>query len=569
MQNRKADAVSEIIATVLLLAVAVSVFSVIYVVVLSAPMPSEQSTAIVAGDIIDNQIVLTHQGGKSLTIGEESYQIQTTAGEYSRFVFDDINNNGLWDIGEQVRFTYDDLTEKQVTVTVVDVATNDVVLYGVLQEGKTIIFDTVVQMLPFTINRSPYQINATGSSQLDSVSLYYRWSNNNFTGGVGDWWNTNFSYRQKFNISEETSTETNIVVPIAIQYGYGISSDHKIYCNESCQSDFDDIRFTNANGTELDYFREMYDDGYRAMYYIQIDWLPTSGRDFYIYYGDDSVTTTGNASNTFILWEDFEETSHIFDSAGGTGISPCRSSDYSIVGSYSGHNNDGSEAYKIQLDTSQSFDSDYFVSAWVYNSGGSGNDELGPGLAIFGSDGSNAGYQGVIDARSGHKSPQMREEWDYGSRVSGDNPANTGQWYYLKITTDSSNVYCTQYTVSGYWNFTEWDSVTMSDSSPRSGYFGLATYNQDSSYWDAFRVARNIDVTIASYDAVEYVPYSTEWAEWSDASNPDTTSPWSWNFDFPNSTGYYEFFSIGEYDGRVESAPSTADTFCYYNEYQP
>ncbi|MFO8078030.1 MAG: type IV pilin N-terminal domain-containing protein [Thermoplasmatota archaeon] len=137
MQNRKADAVSEIIATVLLLAVAISVFSVIYVVVLSAPMPSEQSTAIISGDIIDNQIVLTHQGGKSLTIDEESYQIQTTAGEYTDFIFNDFNDNGLWDIGEQVRFIYDDLTEKQVTVTVVDVATNEVVLYGVLQEGET------------------------------------------------------------------------------------------------------------------------------------------------------------------------------------------------------------------------------------------------------------------------------------------------------------------------------------------------------------------------------------------------------------------------------------------------
>jgi|GEM_PF-2429216 len=435
--------------------------------------------------------------------------------------------------------------------------------------------DTFIDSItPYNTSTTPLSISATNNgSTPDNVTLWYRWSDNNFTAGGADWWNSDFSKRQKFNISGETSTETDVVVPLKIQYGNGVSSGHTIYCNESCQSDFDDIRFTNQNGTELDYFREMYDDGSRAMFYVQLDWLPTSGRDFYIYYGDATVSTTGSASDTFPVWEGFETTGHIFDSAGGDGISVSRSSDYSIVGDYSGHNSDGTETYKIQLDTSQSFDSDYAVCAWVYNSGqnSGSHDELAPGLAIFGSDGSNTGYQGVMDARDDQKSPQLREEWDYSSHVAGTNPANTGQWYYLKISADASNVYCKQYTVSGYWNFTEWDSVTMSDSSPRSGYFGISTYNQDSSYWDAYRVARNVDFTISSYDSVEDVSSSgssgnsTEWAEWSDASNPDTSSPWSWSFDFPNSTGYYEFYSIAKIDGETEDTPATADARCNFS----
>ena len=59
---------------------------------------------------------------------------------------------------------------------------------------------------------------------------------------------------------------------------------------------------------------------------------------------------------------------------------------------------------------------------------------------------------------------------------------------------------------------------------------------------------------------------SIDWTLWSDASNPDTSSPWSWSFNFPNSMGYYEFYSIGKKSGySEETAPSSADAICYYN----
>ncbi|MCK5458462.1 MAG: hypothetical protein KAI20_01105, partial [Thermoplasmatales archaeon] len=53
------------------------------------------------------------------------------------------------------------------------------------------------------------------------------------------------------------------------------------------------------------------------------------------------------------------------------------------------------------------------------------------------------------------------------------------------------------------------------------------------------------------------------WTKWPDAGNPDTESPWSWNFDFPNGTGYYEFYSIGNKSGSPnETAPGSADAIC-------
>jgi len=60
------------------------------------------------------------------------------------------------------------------------------------------------------------------------------------------------------------------------------------------------------------------------------------------------------------------------------------------------------------------------------------------------------------------------------------------------------------------------------------------------------------------------------WTSWSNTSNPDTTYPWTWNFNFPNGIGYYEFYSIGRKSGTAnESAPTSADARCYYNTNPP
>jgi hypothetical protein len=55
------------------------------------------------------------------------------------------------------------------------------------------------------------------------------------------------------------------------------------------------------------------------------------------------------------------------------------------------------------------------------------------------------------------------------------------------------------------------------------------------------------------------------WMQWNNASNPDTTYSWSWNFDFPNGTGYYEFYSMGKKAGSTdETPPGSADAICRY-----
>ena len=63
------------------------------------------------------------------------------------------------------------------------------------------------------------------------------------------------------------------------------------------------------------------------------------------------------------------------------------------------------------------------------------------------------------------------------------------------------------------------------------------------------------------YINATFVGNGTSWRIWDNPTqNPDNTYPWSWNFDFPNSTGYYEFYSIGKKTGsQDEPTPVTAD----------
>lgn len=209
MKRREHYAVTEIIATVLLLAVAISVFSVIYVVVLSSPVPMEESTAVVVGDIIDNTIILTHHGGKSLPFNEQSYQIQTSTGKYDTIIFEDLNENGLWDIGEQIRFSYEEISNEQITVTVIDLDTNDVILYGVFNDGESIIFETYVNTIsPYEQTQAPLNITAENTSAMDKVTLWYDYSIDNETwqewksfgtdSSYADGWKWNFDFSNGF-----------------------------------------------------------------------------------------------------------------------------------------------------------------------------------------------------------------------------------------------------------------------------------------------------------------------------------------------------------------------------------
>lgn len=112
------------------------------------------------------------------------------------------------------------------------------------------------------------------------------------------WWSSNWSYYKRINITDTSNQMVNLtsVVQIVVPY------------DSDMQTDFDDIRFVNAqSGLELDYFLGGKIDSQNATFFVEIGSVNNSGiTPIDMYYGNPSVSSTSNGTNTFIFYEPFE-----------------------------------------------------------------------------------------------------------------------------------------------------------------------------------------------------------------------------------------------------------------------
>lgn len=138
---------------------------------------------------------------------------------------------------------------------------------------------------------------------------------------LGEEWLIGWSYRKMHNVTGQGDGEsTNYQLYFNVEYGSGTDSGNTVYLAGLCQSDFDDIRFTDDDGeTELDYWREEYTDSDDATFWVEVsDDLDSTTVSVYIYYGNEDVETTSNGENTFVIFSDFRR---YFDSNSWTRIS--------------------------------------------------------------------------------------------------------------------------------------------------------------------------------------------------------------------------------------------------------
>jgi hypothetical protein len=139
-------AVTELMGTMFLLAIAVCVISVIMITVVSSFTDTADVQVDILGKIQGNNVVLEHQGGENLGLDTEvfleigGYEEEFTAGDYldEKSKFD-----GFWSIGEQVIYPsslFDDIEELMVNARVIDPSTKSMILYGLLKDGGIILF---------------------------------------------------------------------------------------------------------------------------------------------------------------------------------------------------------------------------------------------------------------------------------------------------------------------------------------------------------------------------------------------------------------------------------------------
>jgi hypothetical protein len=254
MRRQSEDhAVTEIVGTMLLLGIAVTLFTVVYFSLMTVtPMPPEPS-ATIAFSVEGDAISLRHLGGESLRpttevimiIGDDV--IQTTVGDPVAFLNWDRNGDSLWGMGEQMNYTYGDLTGKEITVTIVDPESNTIVMSGSLygEKEKAADLETHVASLPSIHSVSPLTITAQGDYRLDAVSLWYRCS--------GKW-------EDSFN-GGASLVDTYNNMTLHMGYATVNLSGEQIDLTDYVDRDDGDVDASPDRGTHSDFNREKSQDG--------------------------------------------------------------------------------------------------------------------------------------------------------------------------------------------------------------------------------------------------------------------------------------------------------------------
>ncbi len=145
MKIRKSnEAVSEIVGTVLLLGMTVSLFSLLSFTVLSYPFnpspPSVNLVGYMGGNNTAADIIIEHYGGDSLdiTTSKVIVNINGTSTDVNITNLNDSNKNAMWDLGERLVYPVGNVAGKQVEVTVADTRSNSVIMSGIIQEAGTL-----------------------------------------------------------------------------------------------------------------------------------------------------------------------------------------------------------------------------------------------------------------------------------------------------------------------------------------------------------------------------------------------------------------------------------------------
>ncbi len=102
-------------------------------------------------------------------------------------------------------------------------------------------------------------------------------------------------FRQEINISNTAGDLTDYQVKITVDY------------DSDMQSDYDDLRFVDANSNNLSYWIENYTSS-KATVWVNVTFLESNtNTTIYMYYGNPDAISKSNGENTFLLFDNFDD----------------------------------------------------------------------------------------------------------------------------------------------------------------------------------------------------------------------------------------------------------------------
>ena len=125
--------------------------------------------------------------------------------------------------------------------------------------------------------------------------IHYRWGNDDGTELLRGW-----ERKRLISVYNSSSSElTNY--PVQVKVGYNTDTGVDVNCGGNVQSDFDDIRFTNASETALlSHWRQDFSTNSTSSFWVKIPSLPANSTStFYIYYDNSESESGSDGDNTF------------------------------------------------------------------------------------------------------------------------------------------------------------------------------------------------------------------------------------------------------------------------------
>ena len=361
------------------------------------------------------------------------------------------------------------------------------------------------------------------------------------TAGFPEDW----AYRKQFTLNNSGSDLTDYQLKFTVYRSSGSDSGFEVYVDTNCEEDYDDIRFTMANGAICPYWIESSDSS-SATIWVKVPSIPAGDTILYLYYGNPNATSVSNGDNTFVFFDDFNDNS--LNTSKWTVVSGGGSATVYEQNNRLEISSDGSN--RAYARTATSFPSPYVLE---FSAKKSENVET-----VCHWDGNIQGAYDLIN--TGYYAPMFVSwfspplfqliKFSSGSQSALQSYSSSldSNWHSYSVRTSSSGI-----SVS----FDNTQILSTTDTTRTTGYIGLSareTPNAINAYYDTVRVRKWIDPepTISSWGSEETpllivtpdfsgTPTSGEsplTVYFSDASTGCTTWPnssinidyWEWDF---------------------------------------
>jgi len=502
------SAVSSIVGTMLLLIIAVSLFSTVYYFVLTMDVTHTTPAVNIVGAISeDNTLILTHFGGESIQPEDTILvNIEGTQKEISISTYlDDTNNNSLWDLGERIIYSPPVITNKsQVEITVINKKTNSISMISTLQRGN-------ILSKPFVFTKSATDISPTTAT----MNLEYNFRDEDGTihfeykkSGESEWIVIGKVDRSSFG---SYSVDLSNLLP---------NTEYVYYAN---------LTYDTSNIIQGDVVSFQTDTLTIETEINDISLSPTALNSIQL-----SAISTGEANpenvtlyyrwstNNWIVNQAFNRSNATKRTTSGTAYSNAEA----FCSSSSPHGEEKDKAFDDDTHTKWLDFCGSDGTSWIQYDYGSGNS-----------------YKIAKYSISSANDQMNRDPKDWFLEGSNDNMT------WTKIDQRTGIMFSSRYETL------EFDISNENVSNYRWYRFNI-TDIRDASYANSVQLSE-----IELYECEEITASVTsEWAKYGSPSNPDTSQPWDWEFYLIYGYGYYQFYSIGQNSSvEIENPPSNAD----------